>query len=130
MKYKNVILPDNLEKLAEQFIKNVIDEFENENRLKNQDQIAIYMLANSFNQYLISKEEENKKGLTTVSPTGLISVAAWVKVGRDAQIQVNKLLDSLGLNPVMRKKLMVLENDAQENESPLQQFMKASATLL
>ena len=130
MVYKNIVLPDTLNDLGLQFIKSVIDEFDKENRLKQQDQMALYMLANSFNQYLNAKEEEHKKGLTTVSPTGLISVAPWVKIGRDAQIQVNKLLDSLALNPVARKKLMVLENDANENESPLQQFMKASASLM
>lgn len=124
MKYRNIELPDNLRPIAEEYIKSVLDDLAQQEKLNNLDSASYYMLASQYNTYLEAKELEDKNGMTTVSPTGLISIAPWTKISKDCLIAVTRISQELGLTIRSRKSLKVLENDALEEESPLAKFMK------
>lgn len=124
MKYRNIELPDNLRDLAKEYIISVLDELAEADKLNTLDSASYYILASQFNTYLEAKEMTDEKGLTSVSPTGLISVAPWVKIQKDSMIAVTRISQELGLTIRSRKSLKVLENDANEEESPLSKFMK------
>lgn len=129
MIYKEIELPDNLRPQADKYIKNVIDELEKEDKLKTIDTATYYMLAGSFNTYLIAKEEEDKKGITTVSPTGLISIAPWTKIAKDSLTATLRLLQDTGLTLSSRAKLKIVSSDGGE-ESMLSKFMSQNEEFL
>lgn len=122
MKYKGIELPDNLQHIADVYIKNVIDEQEKNEKLNTLDHALYYMLASQYQTYLEAKEIEKQQGITTVSPTGLISVAAWVKISKDCLVAINQISQQLGLSPKARKSIEVLTQQAPE-ESPLSKFL-------
>lgn len=124
MKYRDIELPDNLRDIAKEYIISVLDELADNDKLNKLDSASYYILASQFNTYLGALEEQNQKGITTVSHNGNISVAPWSKVLKDSLIAVTRISQELGLTIRSRKSLKVLENDANEEESPLSKFMK------
>lgn len=129
MIYKGMELPDGLRPLAEQYIKSVLDRLDEDDRLDPLDAASYYMLASQFEIYLEARELTAEKGLTSISPTGLESVAPWVKVAKDSLTAVTRISQELGLTIRARKSISVLSNEAPD-ESPLQKFMKESAAMM
>lgn len=128
--YKGILLPGNLTSQADMFIRNIIDSLEKEERLTTTDSTALYMLAGQFNTYIKAKELEDEKGLTTVSPTGLVSIAAWTKIANDTFKNVVRMLSEMGCTLKSRKQFKVMDENGAEEESPLAQFMKQSQELM
>ena len=129
MKYRNIELPDGLRPIAEEYIKSVLDELAENDKLNTLDSASYYMLAGQYNTYLEAKELEAKHGITTTSPTGLISIAAWCKVSKECLTNIIRLSQEIGLTNRSRKSIDVLSKDSPD-ESPLQKFMKESAAML
>lgn len=123
MKYRNVELPDGLKPLANEYIKSVLDSLAENDKLNMLDSASYYMLAGQYNTYIECKELEAKNGLTTVSPTGLISIAPWVKISKECLTNIVRLSQEIGLTNRSRKSIDVLSKDAPD-ETPLQKFMK------
>lgn len=122
MVYKGITIPENLREQALKFIKNIIDTFQKENKLNGLDSMAIYMLANNFNDYLACEEDIKTNGYTIVSDRGNTSLSPYVVMMKTIQSQIAVLLKELGLTLGSRNKLKVVENLVEE--SPLASFIK------
>ena len=121
MKYKTIELPDGLKELTYKFIKDIINNFNKENKLNSLDTISLYLLSNSFNQYLECEEHLKKEGLVTISDRGNSSLSPYAIQQKVVQSQIAVLLKELGLTLGSRSKLKIL--DTAEEESPLMKFI-------
>lgn len=124
MTYKGITLPDNIREFALLTVKNVIDTFKKENKLNSLDQLAIYMLANNFNDYLNCEEKIKEEGYTVVSDRGNVAISPYMIMMKTIQSQIAVLLKELGLTLGSRNKLKAVENLVEE--SPLASFINSN----
>lgn len=124
MTYKGITLPDNIREFALVTVKNVIDTFKKENKLNSLDQLAIYMLANNFNDYLNCEEKIKEEGYTVVSDRGNVAISPYMIMMKTIQSQIAVLLKELGLTLGSRNKLKAVENLVEE--SPLASFINSN----
>lgn len=122
MKYKGITLPDGIREFALTTIKGVIDQFHRENKLNNLDQVAVYMLANNFNDYLNCEERIKEEGYTVVSDRGNVAISPYMVMMKTIQSQIAVLLKELGLTLSSRNKMKLIANEIEE--SPLANFIR------
>lgn len=130
MIYKGIMLPDHLRKEAEEYVKNVIDDLESQEKLNKLDTCAYYMLAGSFSTYCDAMDAVREAGLISLSSAGNKAVGPEFKIAKDSLTSCLRILQEIGATLRSRKSLKVLENDAQEEESPLAKFMRESAAMV
>lgn len=124
MTYKQIELPNNLRPLTEKFIKDIIDNFDENDKLNSLDTLSLYLLANNIDTYLDCEDEIKKNGYTMTSDRGNTSLSNYVVLQKSIQSSITVLLKELGLTLGSRNKLKVVETMTEE--SPLAQFMKSS----
>lgn len=120
--YKGVVLPSGLKKQAISFMENIINNFEENNKLNSLDHLSLYLLASNINQFLICEENIRKNGLTIISDRGNESLSPYCNQQKTVQNSILALLKELGLTLGSRAKIKVLDNG--EDESPLMQLLK------
>ena len=121
MLYKNVKLPDNLKDETIGFMKNIIDIFDEQNRLNQLDVLSLYILAGNIDIYLICEEHIKNEGMTTVSDRGNVSLSAYVIQQKQVQNSILSLLKETGLTTYSRSKLKMIDS---EEKSPLDNLLK------
>lgn len=124
MTYKQIELPNNLRPLTEKFIKDIIDNFDENDKLNSLDTLSLYLLANNIDTYLDCEDEIRENGYTMTSDRGNTSLSNYVVLQKSIQSSITVLLKELGLTLGSRNKLKVVETMTEE--SPLAQFMKSS----
>lgn len=124
MTYKQIELPNNLRPLTEKFIKDIIDNFDENDKLNSLDTLSLYLLANNIDTYLDCEDEIKENGYTMTSDRGNTSLSNYVVLQKSIQSSITVLLKELGLTLGSRNKLKVVETMTEE--SPLAQFMKSS----
>lgn len=124
MKYKNILLPDELRPLTYQFVKSVIDTFKTENKLSALDNLSFYLLANNVDGYLLCQEHITAEGLTIESDRGNTSLSPYVVQQKVYHTSITTILREMGLTLGSRSKLKVIQNETEE--SPLASFIRGS----
>lgn len=124
MNYKNIELPDNLNNLAYKFVKDIIDNFDENNKLNSLDTLSLYLLANNIDTYLECEEQIKQHGYTITSDRGNESLSGYVVLQKQIQSSITVLLKELGLTLGSRNKLKAVETLTEE--SPLAAFMKSN----
>lgn len=121
MEYKKILLPDNLSKETERYIKKVIDSLKKSDKLNVIDEGILYILAESHNQYINATNRINEEGLTIAGSRNTIVVHPCVRVAKDNKATCLSIMNEMGLTIKSRSKMNLMEN---EEESPLTQFLK------
>lgn len=128
--YKGIPLPTNIREEAKEYVQQVIDTLDHEDKLNKLDMGAFYMLAGTYNTYLNCKDLEIEKGITTISPqSGIENIAPWCQLAKSSSTTIIRILQELGLTIRARKSLKVMDSDGGADESPLQKFIKSNESL-
>ncbi len=122
MEYKKILLPDNLSKEADRYIKKVIDWLKKSDKLNGIDEGALRILADSYDQYIKAMECVNQIGLTVAGSRNTIVANPAVRIAKDAKSTCLALMTEIGLTLKSRSKISNLDQDS--DESPLQELMK------
>ena len=122
MIYKGIELPNDIRDLAYKFVKDIIDNFDENNKLNSLDTFSLYLLANNIDSYLECEEQIKTNGYTQVSDRGNTSLSNYVVLQKTVQTSITVLLKELGLTLGSRNKLKTIETLTEE--SPLASFMK------
>lgn len=128
MIYKEINLPDSLLKDTERYITSIIDTLSETKKINCLDEGALFMLAESYNNYLKCRDIVNVDGFTFTTDRGNIAIHPAVKIMKDCQVLCVNLMKEIGLTLKSRKTLDVMTQEAED--SPLVAFMKESNELL
>ncbi len=117
-----MLLPDELTPEAEKFIKAIISELRDKDRLDKVDNTALYILANAANLYIQAHQKIKEEGMTFTSDRGNISISPYVTIARDQTKTILALLSEFGCTLRSRQKLKELDESV--SDSPLAEFIK------
>lgn len=118
-----LILPDNLRKESKQFIEGVIRNLKKKGTYSDDDNGSLYMLAKSYDTYLMSIDKLNEEGYIIISDRGNQSLSPWVTVQKNAEKTVIELMRDFGLTLKSRTTLKVIADEVEE-ESELSKFIR------
>lgn len=90
---------------AQVFLGNLIKLLEEQGILTSLDASAIELLGYTYDNYIKATREIQKRGLTFTTTRGKVETRPEVKIQLDSLIQINKIMDSFGLNPRARKEI-------------------------
>ena len=121
MEYKKILLPDNLSKETERYIKKVIDNLKKLDKLNAIDEGVLYLLADSHNQYIMATDRINKEGLTVNGSRNTIVAHPCVRIAKDNKAICLSIMNEMGLTLKSRSKLNVI--DTETEQSPLSNFL-------
>lgn len=117
------VIPKDIEKDADLYIKDVLSELEERGILEEVDSAALTMLARNYSMFIKASKQLEKDGLTVLSDRGNVAPHPLIKVAKDAQTQAMKVMLEFGLTAKARTKLPKKENEGDE-ASPFEQFIK------
>ena len=84
------------------------------------DEAAIYILADSYNQYLKATDNVNTVGLTVPGARNSVVANPCVRIAKDNKATCLSIMQEMGLTLKSRNKMNVLENETEK--TPLQNF--------
>lgn len=122
MYYKNIELPDNLTDKAQRYVINLIDELDNQRKISTLDAGQFYILAESYNTYLLAVDIMDAEGLIVSNSAGVPIPHPALKIAKENKTTCLRICDSMGFSLRSRKSLEAVE--AEVDESPLETFMK------
>lgn len=122
MEYKKILLPKELSEEADRYIKKVIDWLKKTEKLNVIDEGSIYILADSYNQYIKATERVNIEGMTVAGSRNTIVAHPCVRIAKDAKATCLSIMTEMGLTLKSRSKISALDTD--NEDSPLSEFMK------
>ena len=122
MEYKKILLPDNLTLQADRYIKKIIDFLKKNDKLNVIDEGAIYILADSYDQYINATERVKQEGMTVPGSRNTIVAHPAVRIAKDAKSVCLSIMTEMGLTLKSRSKISNLDQETEE--SPLQELMK------
>jgi P27 family predicted phage terminase small subunit len=105
MTVKRPVISSEICEEAQTFLANLIDLLEEQDILTSLDTSALELLGYTYDNYIKATRVIQKKGFTLRSPRGEEKSRPEVKIQIDSLIQINKTMDSFGLNPRARKEL-------------------------
>lgn len=118
--YKKILLPDNLCKEADRYIKKVIDWLKKTDKLNVIDEGSIFILADSYNQYIKASKNVDEIGLVVPGSRNTVVANPCVRIAKDNKSVCLSIMQEMGLTLKSRNKLSGLE--AETEKSPLQNF--------
>lgn len=98
-------IPESIGEEARLFLTNLIDLLEEQDILTSLDHSALELLGYTYDNYIKATRVIQVKGFTLRSPRGEEKSRPEVKIQIDSLIQINKIMDSFGLNPRARKEI-------------------------
>lgn len=98
-------IPETICLEAKRFLTDLVDLLEEQGILTSLDHSTIELLGYTYDNYIKATRIVQQKGLTLTSPRGEVKSRPEVKVQIDSLIQINKIMDSFGLNPRARKEI-------------------------
>lgn len=119
--YKGILLPDTLCDKAERYIKKVIDFLKKSDKLNVIDEGSLYILADSYNQYIKATERVDEEGLTVSGSRNMIVAHPCVRIAKDAKSTCINIMTEMGLTIKSRSKMNVLDSEVEK--SPLESFL-------
>lgn len=122
MEYKKILLPDDLSPQTDRYIKKIIDFLKKSDKLNVIDEGAIYILADSYDQYIRATERVKIEGMTVPGSRNTIVCHPAVRIAKDAKSVCLSIMTEMGLTLKSRSKISNLDQDTEE--SPLQELMK------
>lgn len=120
MEYKRILLPDNLCKEAERYIKKVIDSLKAADKLNAVDEGAIYILASSYHQYIQATEIVNEQGLIVPGAKNSVIPNPAIRIAKDNKTVCLNIMTQMCLTLKSRTKMNVMESA--EDKTPLEKF--------
>lgn len=122
--YKKIDLPDGLRPQTLKFVKGVINQFDNDNKLSGLDSMCFYLLAQWLDNFFLCTERIAENGMTVTTPRGITMLSPYATEQKVAQSHINTLLKELGLTLSSRGKIKAVS--AVTEDSPLASFIKQS----
>jgi P27 family predicted phage terminase small subunit len=110
---------------AQSFIDNLTTLLKKQNILTSLDEDTLRLIGNTYHSYITATNILLKDGYLIKSPRGELKAHPCVKIQLDAQIQLNKMMDSFGLSPKSRKEISKPKERSKE-ESDIVKFLKNS----
>ena len=105
MTVKRPVIPLTICEEARNFLTNLIELLEEQDILTSLDTSALELLGYTYDNYIKATRVIQTKGFTLRSPRGEEKSRPEVKIQIDSLIQINKIMDSFGLNPRARKEI-------------------------
>lgn len=121
MEYQGIKMPDGLNEMAYEFMKDIIDRLKDSDKLHRLDAMTLYMLAGNIHSYLECEDSIMKYGITIESDRGNQSLSPFVLLQKQVQGQITVLLKEMGLTLGSRTRMKLPER---EEESRLSMLMK------
>jgi P27 family predicted phage terminase small subunit len=90
---------------AQTFIDNLTALLKKQNILTSLDEDTLRLIGNAYHTYIVATNYLLKDGYLIKSPRGELKAHPCVKIQLDAQVQLNKMMDSFGLSPKSRKEI-------------------------
>jgi P27 family predicted phage terminase small subunit len=118
---KKVLISSNICDEAQSFIDNLTTLLNEQDIMTSLDHSALNLLGYTYDNYIKATRIIQAKGLTMESPRGEIKARPEVKIQVDSLIQINKIMDSFGLNPKARKEIQK-PKEAKKDRSPVELF--------
>ena len=119
--------PNGLCSEAVHFYNELIEELERQQVIQQLDQTVLELAATSYHLMHTSRQSLLEKGITyeAMGHKGdvLIKLNPAYKIFLDAQIQLLKIINELGMSPKSRKQLKEI-NSPPDVDSPLKQFLQ------
>ena len=122
MKHTNIL--DIIQPESKVLISNVIDLLNSKGLIEKVDDATLLMLAYNYSTFLEASRIIKEEGLTITSDRGNIAEHPAVKIARDAQVLILKVMTELGLTVKSRNKIS--GNNEKEEETPFENFIKQS----
>jgi P27 family predicted phage terminase small subunit len=102
---KDPTIPASICEEAKMFLNNLIELLKEQDILTSLDASALELLGYTYDNYIKATRVIQNKGFTIMSPRGESKSRPEVKIQIDSLIQINKIMDSFGLNPRARKEI-------------------------
>jgi P27 family predicted phage terminase small subunit len=109
---------------AQKFIDDLRKLLTEQKILTSLDDATMNLLANTYHTYIKASQILSEKGLLITSPRGELKAHPCVKIALDAQIQMDKLYDKLGMNPKARRE-QAKPKEKEKSESDIAKFIKS-----
>lgn len=116
------IIPVSICEEARLFLTNLIDLLEEQDILTSLDHSALELLGYTYDNYIKATKVIQQKGFTLTSIRGETKSRPEVKIQIDSLIQINKIMDSFGLNPRARKEISK-PKEREKELSPIDVFL-------
>lgn len=111
-------LPKEYSKETKKYMSSIVGILEKKDALKEEDWLAVRMLAASVDMFFRADEELRRAPSLTVSGGRGTVLTPLLKARNDAQIQAVKLIQEFGLTPKSKERIKVVQDDDAE-ENPL-----------
>jgi P27 family predicted phage terminase small subunit len=118
---KKVLISSNICDEAQSFIDNLTTLLNEQDIMTSLDHSALNLLGYTYDNYIKATRIIQTQGLTMESPRGEIKARPEVKIQVDSLIQINKIMDSFGLNPKARKEIQKPKEN-KKDKSPVELF--------
>jgi len=110
---------------ARVFLDTLTSLLKEQNILTSLDEATMELIGNTYHTYIIATNLLLKDGYLIKSPRGELKAHPCVKIQLDAQIQLNKMMDSFGLSPKSRKEISK-PKEKDGKLSPIDVFLNSS----
>lgn len=107
-------------KKVKSYIKNIKDYLEANDRYESIDSYSLESLEKAYVTLIKAEEDLAKRGILVADRFGDLKANPSTKIANDSRIQINKLLENMGITHKLRYK----DVKAEEEETPLDQFLK------
>lgn len=110
---------------AELFLNNLTTLLKSQEILTSLDEDTLQLIGNTYDNYIGATKILQSDGMLIKSPRGELKAHPCIKIQLDAQIQLNKMMDSFGLSPKARKELSKPKEKGKEL-TPIDVFLQST----
>lgn len=110
---------------AQEFLDNLTVLLKSQDILTSLDEATLDLIGQTYHNYILATQEISRFGMFIDSPRGERKAHPAVKVQLDAQIQLNKMMDSFGLSPKSRREISKPKEKAKD-KTPIHKYLEQS----
>jgi P27 family predicted phage terminase small subunit len=110
---------------AQLFLTNLTTLLKSQEILTSLDEDTLQLIGNTYHNYIEATKVIQQDGMLITSPRGEKKAHPCIKIQLDAQIQLNKMMDSFGLSPKARKELSKPKEKGKEL-TPIDVFLQST----
>lgn len=108
--FRGFKLPDSMSDVTTYFIKQIINQLKDDNKISNDDQLSIYMLAEAMEEYIQAKEDVDTHGAVQSGDSGRRYVNPSCNLAHIAWGNVMAILKQYGLTTMSKGKIKYINN--------------------
>jgi len=115
--------PDGLTAETQKFMTAVVKKLESMHALEECDFGSLYMLANSYDCYVLATQMVRKEGLVITLPQGGLTEHPAAKLQNKYYGQVLAFMKEIGVTLKSRERIKSLNAEGEQDDSPINQFL-------